>query len=95
MTGFKTTSRNGFHITFENGWTVSVQFGRGNYCANRYHDGVTDPDPIPPSANAEVAAWDAKGDWYRFEDGDTVRGYMTPAAVLAFMNEIAAKEQDQ
>jgi len=29
------------------------------------------------------------------EDGDTVRGYMTPAAVLAFMNEIAAKEQDQ
>jgi hypothetical protein len=95
MTGFKTTSRNGFHITFENGWTVSVQFGRGNYCANRNPDGATDPDPIPPSANAEVAAWDAQRDWYRFADGDTTLGYMTPTAVLAFMNEIASKEEDQ
>jgi len=89
MSGFTITFDTGFHITFENGWTVSVQFGFGTYCDNRYIA------PAHASANAEVAAWPAKGDWYRFKDGDTVRGYMTPAEVLAFMNEIAAKEQDQ
>lgn len=32
--GFKITGVKGFHITFENGWTVSVQFGGGNYSDN-------------------------------------------------------------
>ena len=35
---FKVTSGdtfNGFHMTFENGWTVSVQFGKGNYAEHR------------------------------------------------------------
>ncbi len=25
--GFRITGKKGFHVTFENGWTVSVQFG--------------------------------------------------------------------
>ena len=29
---------NGFHITFKNGVTVSVQFARGMYCDNRDDD---------------------------------------------------------
>ena len=92
MTGFQICDDKGFHITFENGWTVSVQFGSGNYCDN--YDMVP-RSRTPLSANAEVAAWVKGGDWHRFDDGETVRGYMTPAEVLAFMNEIAAKEQDQ
>jgi hypothetical protein len=96
MSGFKITYGSGFHVTFENGWTVSVQFGGGTYCDNRnYGDGTTNLEPPQSSTNAEVAAWDAKGSWHRFEDGDTVKGYMTPAEVLAFTNEIAAKEQGQ
>ena len=94
MTGFKIRNDSGFHITFDNGWTVSVQFGGGNYCDNYNHD-IMRRDPTPPSANAEVAAWVKGGDWHRFDDGETVRGYMTPAEVLAFMNEIATKEQSQ
>jgi hypothetical protein len=31
---FKITHKKGFHITFENDYTVSVQFGPGNYCDN-------------------------------------------------------------
>lgn len=94
MTGFQIRNDSGFHITFGNGWTVSVQFGSGNYCDNYNHDMVP-RSRTPPSANAEVAAWAKGGDWHRFDDGETVRGHMTPAEVLAFMNEIAAKEQDQ
>lgn len=30
--GFKITSGKGFHITFDNGYTVSVQFGPYSYC---------------------------------------------------------------
>jgi hypothetical protein len=92
--GFKITGRRGFHVTFDNGWTVSVQFGGGNYCAN-YNEPIAreHSDPayvLPPSATAEIAAWPQEGEWYDF-GGDTVAGYKTPADVLAFMQEIASK----
>lgn len=32
--GFVSTMRKGFYMTFENGLTVSVQWGAGNYCDN-------------------------------------------------------------
>ena len=34
MGKFVSTMRKGFHITFENGLTASVQWGAGNYCDN-------------------------------------------------------------
>lgn len=79
------TARKGFQMTFENGWTVSVQFGGGNYCANRNA-------PIPSvkdeeSSNAEVAAWDAEGRWHNF-GGDAVEGYLSADAVAKFINRI-------
>jgi hypothetical protein len=45
---------NGFHMTFENGCTISVQFGRYNYC----NEGET---------TAEVAAWDNQDNWLMFD----------------------------
>lgn len=92
--GFKITGGKGFHVTFENGWTVIVQFGGGNYSAN-YDEPIggklLDPSyELPPSATAEIAAWPQEGDWYDFGD-DTVAGWKTPADVLAFMQEIASK----
>ena len=32
MAHFDTCGNHGFHICFENGYTISVQFGPGNYC---------------------------------------------------------------
>lgn len=32
---FRITDAQGFHVLFENGWGVSVQFGPMHYCANR------------------------------------------------------------
>ena len=92
--GFAITGGKGFHVTFENGWTVSVQFGGGNYSAN-YDEPIggrlLDPKyKLPPSATAEIAAWPQDGPWYDF-GGDLVAGYKTPADVLAFMQEVAAK----
>ena len=94
--GFCTSERKGFHITFENGWTVSVQFGYGNYCSNYDWPGTNPDDPMsrfsdaaPKSATAEIAAWDANHNWHNF-GGDSVEARQSPAEVLAFMNLIAA-----
>lgn len=84
---FKITGGKGFHVTFENGWTVSVQFGRGNYSGNYNLHGEGE---TPPSDTAEVAAW--RGDeWHEFDE-EQIAGWQTPAQVLAIMNLIAAKE---
>ena len=88
MSKFDITGQQGFHITFDNGWTVSVQFGRGNYCANR-NNPIWDVSGSG-SKDAEIAAWDANGKWFEDKDGNTVQGHMKADAVLAFMNKIAA-----
>jgi hypothetical protein len=95
MTGFKLTNGKGFHFTFENGWTVSIQIGGGNYCDN-YDAPIVDRERDQKygkyeSKTAEIAAWDANKVWHKFED-DKVKGYVEPTEVLEFMNMIAAKQ---
>lgn len=86
---FSITGWRGFHITFLNGNTVSVQFGGGNYCDRR-------DDPIVgiksilhgenySCVNAEIAIWDIEGEWFNFEtlqfkEGEPI-GYVTPDEV--------------
>jgi hypothetical protein len=97
---FQITLNKGFAVTFPNGWTVSVQFGPGNYCHNRdLHDHeMRGKGDFYQCANAEIAAYRDNADgrraeWYTFpayEDGDTVRGWVNPLEVLDFMQRIAA-----
>jgi hypothetical protein len=87
---FKINKGKGFQITFENGWTVSVQFGHGNYCNNRFVEDATQGGDTK-SQDAEIAAWDQHDTWHKFES-DKVTGYQSPAQVLAFINMIASKE---
>lgn len=85
---FRITGAKGFHITLDNGWTVSVQFGVGNYCDNYWSTVFEESDVL--SITAEIAAWDKRGRWYKFEDGATVKGYCSATEVFAFFNVIAA-----
>lgn len=94
-TGFVITRHRGFHITFENGWTASVQWGPGNYCDNydvMDFDAPRNASASWESSTAEVAAWPPSGDFVAFDSGDIVMGRLTPAEVLSFLNEIACKE---
>ena len=68
--------REGFKMTFANGYTVSVAFGDGNY-----GNGET---------SAEVGAWDANGNWVELVEGNTVVGWKSPDQVLELMNKVAA-----
>jgi len=69
----------GFQLTFANGNTISVQFGMGNYCNNRY-------DSIKSCENAEIAIWDKDNKWYEFPDSmDTVKGYCSSDEVAKWI----------
>ena len=60
---FKTTVErgynDGFHMTFENGCTISVQFGKHTYSD-------------AGEKTAEVAAWDNKGNWLYHQEGSWI-----------------------
>lgn len=90
------TRHKGFHMTFKNGWTASVQWGPGTY--SEHHD-TWDFDrpknePRWESTTAEVAAWPNGGSLIDL-GGATVRGYLSADEVLAFLNEIARKDSSQ
>ncbi len=55
----KEYDKDGFQMTFENGCTISVIFGKYDYCDN----GET---------TAEVAAWHPNGNWMYHQEGDWI-----------------------
>lgn len=83
--GFRITDSSGFHITFPNGYTVSVQFGPGNYCSNqhmriRQDEAKAGEDGCP---NAETAFWHGQGELIvEGDDYDSVQGYQTVDQVM-------------
>jgi hypothetical protein len=55
---FNKGTKMGVHVKFENGWTVSIQYGAGTYSSN--HDewrDITNPEFSRPAVTAEVACW--------------------------------------
>lgn len=89
---FKITLGKGFHMTFENGWTVSVQWGTGNYGDHYTTFGSSSDEEVGAvgSTTAEIAAWDRNGNWYQMSEYNTIKGYVSANDVLAFMAKIAA-----
>lgn len=62
MSMFRSTENRGFQMTFANGYTISCQFGAGNYCDNYARKFASDYrfqeelcKPIHSCANCEVA----------------------------------------
>lgn len=103
--GFRITGGKGFHITFENGWTVSVQWGPGNYCDNHYSDfhNIIDASVkagAEGSTTAECAVWKSGGgpmDMVQYPEweGDTVSNRSTPAEVLELLNWAASQPAEE
>ena len=95
MGKFKSTDRKGFHITFENGLTVSVQWGGGNYCENRYNADFSLTKDME-SKNAEVAVWSDEcflnaNNFTSDEDADScdcVVGWLTPEQVVDLLARV-------
>ncbi len=97
MKKLEITSNKGFHITFENGLTASVQWGRGNYCQNHFNKNLDFSGLIPAASdNAEVAVIGISGDLIeinRFLPEDCssdgiVAGWLTPENIVDFLMNV-------
>lgn len=91
MKKFNSTSNKGFHMTFANGITASVQWGAGNYCDNYFSKDFSFSKEAS-SNTAEVAAWNENNEWVTNKFCDTcddVAGYLSPDEVLQFLNSCA------
>ena len=80
---FEISNQKGFQITYKNGYTVSVQFGCGNYCTNRDLPIEDYGKAVPASDTAETALMTKDG--FVPYQGDDVQGYMSPSEVLKLM----------
>ena len=96
MSRFSNSRGSGFHLVFDNNWTVSVQFGGGHYCDNYdkkwnfAQEQAAKGDSIR-SSTAEIAVWsnrvsDSNLIW--LED-DTVRGYTTANEVAQVIHKVS------
>lgn len=91
--GFQITGDKGFHVRFPNGYTVSVQFGPGNYCDNHDKDFGKAPVGGWSSRTAETAVWGPDGTMLELKgEEDTVQGYRTPAQVLDLLKWAARQK---
>ena len=69
----------GFQMTFENGNTISIQFGFGNYSSNYYESKSS-------SNNVEVAIWNKEKEFYKFlGDNENVKGYCNADEVAEYI----------
>jgi len=95
---FSVSGNQGFQLTFANGNTVSVQFGPSNYCNPEHPKGRNAAFDAPmkavgawKSTTAEVAAWNADGEWHNF-GYDQAAGWLDAEEVLTFVSFVASNE---
>jgi hypothetical protein len=74
--------KTGFSLTFDNGWTVSVRYGPGYYCATKFATSVPER-----CTNAEVAIIDPNGNF----EGE-VRGYTSPDDVAKIIARVRKRK---
>jgi len=88
MAEMRITDAKGVHFTFDNGITISIQIGGGNYSDN-YGEPISSRREIgyslPSSKTAEIAAWDFQDNWIQVGDNDDIRGYVPVSDVLSFV----------
>ena len=98
--GFKNTPM-GFAMTFENGYTISVQWGPANYCATRNLSGSLYDNPFTgehktyESHTAEIAAWRPDGTWLHLSEYDDVVGWVTADKVADYITVLSGSEPEQ
>ena len=96
MSRFSNSGGSGFHLIFDNNWTVSVQFNGGHYCDNyteswNFAQKQAAKGRSIRSNTAEIAVWSNRvGDgnliWL---EGDTVRGYTTANEVAKVIHKVS------
>ena len=86
---FESATGHGFRMTFNNGYSVSVQWGPSNYCTNRNKD-LSLRGTGMDSKTAECAVISPNGHFVQMDGWhDDTNGYMNADDVLALMTRVA------
>jgi len=85
----KSTENKGFELTFTNGYTISVQFGRGNYCINCRTEQNPFMRDIWESSDAEIAVFDPKGNCIALEGTNYALGYLNADEVAQWIDKVS------
>lgn len=96
MNTFNITENKGFQMTFENGFTISVQWGYGNYCSNQSCN-HSHQDERKHSCfgayTAEIAVWhkDSEREFLQIEGNcwGHVIGWLTADQVATWITKVA------
>jgi hypothetical protein len=100
---FVATQNKGFGMTFDNGFTISVQWGTENYCEHKNLDIDFEDLPNPKeenrweSRNAEIAVFNDKG-IVPIGGGDQVIGWLSTgdvAKVIAIVSSAHPDNQEE
>lgn len=91
MRGFKICDGKGFHIGLRNGFTVSIQFGRGNYCEHHRNPNWGLPEE-GSSYDAETAVFTPDGKSFVKVNGDEVQGWQSPEDVVRLLTAVARQK---
>jgi len=95
----KINRNSNFHITFDNGVTVSILIAGGSYSDN--HDGEIGDEQKQKSmlsSNAEIAVWTKDNKWITGEltgKGNDVEGWVEPDDILVILNKAASYNIDK
>ena len=95
MSRFSNNRGSGFHLTFDNNWTVSVQFSGGHYCDNRNQKWnfaqkqAAKGDSIS-SSDAEIAVWNNSPSMEMvWLENDNVRGWTSANEVAQVIHKVS------
>jgi len=96
---FTATTNKGFRMKFDNGFSISVQWGSMNYCERRnYSDDYKSElgENFIESADAEIAVIDSKGGMLAIGEHDTVIGWLSTdkvSKVIAIVSSSTTKNE--
>lgn len=79
----------GIQFKLENGYTVSVQWGSGNYCDNYHHRLKGVGERMPDSTTAETAIFNSDNQFINYK-GDDVQAHQTVEDVIKTLALVAS-----
>ena len=93
---FIATQNKGFRMKFENGFSISVQWGIENYCEKKSFNTDTDPrkERLWESMNAEIAVFNEEG-IVSISDDDQVIGWLSADKVAKIIEGVASAESSE
>ena len=91
----------GFHLSFPNGWLISVQWGPGNYCSTRTDETHAQTNPFDgkyhefESNTAEIAVWHKDHPrMYPLSASDDVKGWVNASEVAQYILWVSRLDSD-